>query len=97
MYLEATVNRLKADRLAGIRLSISRNVRLVLLRDLPVWHWMKIFVVREFFEDEIRGRLIQYARNRQIQARLPRLKLDRRVWLLVLNQEEKSSQIVRVA
>ena len=79
MYPEAPVKQRPAGPLAGIRLSISRNVRLVLLKDLPVWHWMKIFVVREFFEDEIRGRLIQDERNRQKQARLPRLKLDPRV------------------
>jgi hypothetical protein len=36
MYLEATVNRRKAARLAVIRLSISRNVRLELRSDLPV-------------------------------------------------------------
>jgi hypothetical protein len=94
---EVTVNRRRPDRLAGIRLLIFRNVRLVLRRELPVWHWMKIFVVREFFEDEIRGRLIQYARNRQTQTRLQRRRLDRRVWLLVLNQEEKSSLNVPVA
>ena len=58
---------------------------------------MKIFVVREFFEDEIRGRLIQDERNRRTQTRLPRLKLGRPEWLLVLNPEEKSSQIVRDA
>ena len=79
MYPEAPVKQHPAVRLAGIRLLISRNVRLVLLKGLPVWHWMKIFVAREFFEDEIRGRLIQDERNRQTQARLPRLKLDQRV------------------
>ena len=73
----------QAARLVGIRLSIFRNVRLAPRREIPVSHLMKIFVAREFFEDGIRGRLIRHELNLRIQARLPRLKLDRRVRLLV--------------
>lgn len=82
-YLGAMVKCCRAARLAGLRLLIFRNVRLALRKEIPVLLWMKIFVAREFFEDEIRDLRTQHERNLRTQARLPRLKLDRLEWLLV--------------
>jgi hypothetical protein len=63
----------------------------VLLNELRVFNWMKIFAVREFFEDEIRGRLSHDdlpKLRKQAQLRLRRLKLVRREWLRVQNLEK---------
>ena len=81
-------DQLQTSAVDAIRRSRFRNVRRVLLNELRVLNWMKIFVVREFFEDEIRDRLSHDQRKTRTQARLPRLKLDRREWLLVQNLEK---------
>ena len=76
-----------------VRRSRFRNVRRVLLNELRVFNWMKIFAVREFFEDEIRGPLSHD--QGKLRTRVPRLrlKLDQREWLLV----QKLGKIVRDA
>ena len=83
MCLEAMLNSFQVDRFVAIRKLKFQTVRLAPRIELPVCHWMKIFVVREFFEDESRG---QQNRDRQRQLNLGRLrclKLHQLEWLLV--------------
>jgi hypothetical protein len=75
----------------AIRRSRFRNVRRVPPNELRVFNWMKIFAVREFFEDEIRDRLSQHDARKlrtQAQLRLLRLKLDLREWFRVRNRDK---------
>ena len=61
----------------------------MLLKELLVLRLMKIFAVREFSADEIRGRLNRDRRNRRKQVRLrllrQLLRLDRLEWSIVQN------------
>ena len=90
----------QASGASNIRRSRFRNVRRVLLNELRVLHWMRIFAVREFFEDEIRDQLShddQQKLRTQARLRPARLKLDQREWLLVRNLEtdRPSGRVVR--
>ena len=81
-----------AEYVRSLRFRIARRV---LLTELPEFNWMKIFVDREFFEDEIRDRLSHGGQRKlpPIQTRRLRLHLkrDRREWLRV-RKHEKSVQ-----
>ena len=78
-------------RCVGIRTLRFRSVLLVLHKELLVRRWMKIFVAREFFVDEIRD-----PRTRPIQVRLLQQKLVQREWLFVLTLK-LDARILRVA
>ena len=72
----------------AIRTSIFRNVRRVRLKECQVFSSMRIFAVREFFEDEILGLLSHDDHVRKVRTRvqlplLRRLRVGRREWLRV--------------